>query len=315
MQSAESSEIGDTFLYEANSMSHTELTDSDVWADVQGDENLDDGGVDLFGNMDTSEVDSLGNMDELGGDVFMDTETGVFENTECVSNDDTVEHVESSSLENVESSSPKNVESYSLENVESSSLENVKSPSPENVESSSPENVESSSPENVKSSSPEHVSLSSYAATLMSKKNYKGVMSPGIAKKSIVANKHKQNITIDDTMMESVSIEDMKNLTNLDIKYNASGEIIQMYEGCVGKIYRVYDPEELYFDKRTGDTRTLTAAELCASRKTFKRVEKNRDDAKNHRGTYNAKMAVLFARIAVLEDENQKLRASTGLAM
>ena len=140
-------------------------------------------------------------------------------------------------------------------------------------------------------------------------------MSPGIAKKSIVANKHKENITTEDTMMESVSIEDMKNLTNLDTKYNASGEIVQMYEGCMGKIYRVYDPEKLYFDKRTGATRTLTAAELCATRREYTRIEKNRNDSRNHRGAHNAKLAVLVARNKELEDIVKKYQDLTGLTM
>ena len=320
MQSVESSGISDNFPYESNSMSYTQLITSNVWADVHGDENVDDGGVDLDGSMDTPEFDSFENMDDMGDDVFVDTETEVFENMECVSNDETVEHVESSSLKNVESTSPENIESTSPENVESSS--------PENVESTSPENIESTSPENVESSSPEHVSTFSYAASLgstwqphptaplaMSKKNYKGVMSAGIKKKSIVTNKHTEHVTTDETMEERVSIADMKNLQSLGMKYDASGEKVKMYEGVVGKTQRVYDPDELYLDQRTDITRTLTAAELCTSRRMYTSAEKNRNDSRNHRGDYKAKTAVLCARIAELEDIVKKYQDLTGLTM
>ena len=306
MQSTESSGPGDHFLFEANSMSLPELTESDVWADVhdsgcavsgEGDssENMDDGGVDLFGNMDGEFVEDMDHM----------------------SNGEIVEHVESSSSEHIAPSSSENVESSSFEHVESSSFEHVESSSFEHVESSSPEHVESSSPEYVESSSSEYIesstlscpSTSSYASTLMSRQNYKGVTSTGIAKK------HKKQITTIEIEMQRTSIDDMKYLTHLGIKYNTEGEIVQMYEAGVGKIHRVYDPDELYFDKRTTITRTLTPSELIASKNEFKRMQKNRDDATKHRGAISAKMAMLYAQIAELKDENQKLRASTGMAM
>ena len=77
----------------------------------------------------------------------------------------------------------------------------------------------------------------------------------------------------------------------------------------------MYDPDELYLDQRTGATRTLTAAELCASRREYTRAEKNRNDSRNHRGDYKAKTAVLCARIAELEDIVKKYQDLTGLTM
>ena len=302
-------------------MSPTELRESQVWADVHGSEhavsgggdsfeNMDDGGVDLFGNMDSEFVEDMDHTSN--GEMVGDVESSYSEHVGSSSS----EHVESSYSGHVESSSSEHVESSSPEHVESPSLEHVESPSPEYVESSSPEHVESSSSE-YESSTLEHIqssslscpSTSSYASTLMSRQNYKGVTSTGIAKK------HKKQITTIEIDMQRTSIDDMKHLTNLSVKYNTEGDIVQMYEAGVGKIHRVYDPDELYFDKRTTITRTLTPSELIASKNEFKRMQKNRDDATKHRGAISAKMAMLYAKIAELEDIRQKYQVLTGLSM
>ena len=304
--------VFDSFLLDENPR------ESDVWADVHG-EDMEDGGVDLFGNMD----------DVVG-------EAG--ENMDYMSSEGAVEHFKPSSPANLELSSPGNFELSSPENFELSSPEHLEASASELLEASTSELLEASTSEHLEDSSPEYmmqasssensqasppkqVTTYSYASTLMSTKNYKGVVSTAVTKKSTIAKNfvvsRKPNTSIEATGLptQRMSIDCMKQLKHLDIKYNTSGEIIQMYKGGVGKIYRIYDPDELYFDKKTGDTRTLTASELIASSEEFKRVEKNRMDARNNRASYNIKTAALHARIQELEDIRKKYQDLTGLSM
>ena len=235
--------VFDGFLLDEN------VRESDVWADMHGDD-MDDGGVDLFGNMDCAVGEDMGYM----------------------SSDETVQHLESSSPGNIESSSPKYFELSSPKYFEASS--------PKYFEASSPKCIQASSLEHVEVSAPKQLATSSYALTLMLKQNYKGVASAGITKNSTIAknfvtpSKRNAQIKAKEIPMQRLSADHMMQLKQLDIKYNTSGEIVQMYKSGVGKIYRIYDPDELYFDKRTGETRTLTTSELAASSEEFKRVEK-----------------------------------------